>query len=272
VAGLRLDAADCLDRGFLRRLSAACRERREDFFLIGEAVHGDYYQTLLRDGGLSSVTNYEAYKGLWSSYNDRNYFEISWTLDRLFGERGICKGSILYSFADNHDVDRVSTLIRNPAGLYPLYGLLFSMPGIPSVYYGSEYGIGGKKQRGDDSSLRPRLDPGALPFSSPHPHLALAIARFANARKMSDALRLGGYRLLHVEAEGLAFLRVFGERSVVVGVNGSDRELRFRIAATELADKTCTDLLDQGYRVRFDSAGRTAFSVPPNWVRWIGVL
>ncbi len=116
VAGLRLDAADCLDRGFLRRLSAACRERREDFFLIGEAVHGDYYQTLLRDGGLSSVTNYEAYKGLWSSYNDRNYFEISWTLDRLFGERGICKGSILYSFADNHDVDRYRHSSETPRG------------------------------------------------------------------------------------------------------------------------------------------------------------
>ena len=128
IAGLRLDAADCLDRGFMAELSARCKAARPGFRLIGEVVHGDLYEPTLREGCLDAVTDYEAYKGLWSSYNEKNYHEIAWTLDRLFAEpafaeppagwaapgtwsgAGLCRGRAMYSFADNHDVDRKSVV------------------------------------------------------------------------------------------------------------------------------------------------------------------
>jgi len=296
IAGLRLDAADCLDRRFMAELGAHCREARPGFRLIGEVVHGDSYEPVLREGGLDAVTDYEAYKGLWSSYNERNCHEIAWTLDRLFAEpprgpaaagtwpgAGLCRGRALYSFADNHDVDRVAGVVRDPAGLYPLYALLFSMPGVPSVYYGSEYGVGGRKLGGDDGPLRPELHPADLPSSGPHPDLAAAIGRFSAARRGSIAIRRGTYRRLAVAAEGLAFERAYGggdegSERVIVAVNASAAPMRFELPAGGPSDGPTrgdgsrggrfADLLDPAYRAE-SIAGRIAIEVPPHWARWL---
>lgn len=269
VAGLRLDAADDLDLGFLAELGRACRARDPEFFLIGEAVHGDHYQPLLTEGSLDSVTDYEAFKGLWSSLNDRNYFEIAWTLDRLFGPGGLCRGRSLYSFADNHDVDRAASLLRDPAGLYPLYGLLFAMPGAPSIYYGSEFGVGGRKTGGNDGPLRPALDPGRAAAEAPHPALAAAIGRFAAARRASRAVREGSYRQLAVKSEGMAFLREAEGDVAVVAVNGFGGTLGFDLKAPEAAGRELVDALDPGFRLRVGGDGGLRVEVPPRWLRWL---
>jgi glycosidase len=284
IAGLRLDAADCLDRPFMAELGRRCRAARPGFSLVGEVVHGDSYEPILREGNLDAVTDYEAYKGLWSSYNERNYHEIAWTLDRLFAEppvgtaapgtwsgAGLCRGRALYSFADNHDVDRAASVLRDPAGLYPLYALMFAMPGVPSIYYGSEYGIPGMKSGGDDGPLRPALDPAELPRTGPHPDLAAAIGRFSAARRGSSALRRGSYRRLMVSAEGLAFERAYGVGAdaelVIVAVNASAAPMLFELPAAG-RDGCLADLLDPAYRAKA-IAGRIAIEVPPHWTRWM---
>lgn len=271
IAGLRLDAADCLDVDFMRILGERCRERRPGFYLLGEAVHGDSYAPLMRRGGLDSVTNYEAYKGLWSSYNDGNYHEIAWTLDRLFGENGLTTGNRLYSFADNHDVDRVASTIAERAGLYPLYALLFSMPGNPSIYYGSEFAVAGRKAPGNDAPLRPRLEPARISNEGDR-DLAAAIARFSRGRARSRALAAGAYRKLAVHDRGLAFLRSIDGEEVAVAVNGSGSERRFDIHEGKLAGKTLSDLLDPAYRVEVPPSGRAAIVVPPHWTRWMSSM
>jgi cyclomaltodextrinase / maltogenic alpha-amylase / neopullulanase len=285
LAGLRLDAADCLDREFMAGLGRRCREAKPGFRLIGEVVHGDLYEPILREGGLDAVTNYEAYKGLWSSYNERNCHEIAWTLDRMFAEpsaatspggwngSGLCRGRVLYSFADNHDVDRVASVLRDPAGLYPLYALLYSMPGSPSVYYGSEYGVVGRKSGGDDGPLRPCLDPASLPRTGPHPDLADAMGRFAAARRGSAALRRGSYRRLAVAAESLVFKRAFGGERVVVAINMGAKPATLDVPEPGLGPEASqsgrfVDLLAPGYAVEA-KGGRLRLDVPPHWARWM---
>jgi glycosidase len=268
ISGLRLDAANCLDCGFLDELGRRCRAQVPDFFLFGEAVHGDQYRSLL-EAGLDSVTNFEACKGLWSSINDRNFFEIGWTLERLFGENGLCKGKALYSFADNHDVDRVASLLRDPAGLYPLYGLLFSMPGVPSIYYGSEFGIQGRRREGDDSPLRAALDPQELARTAPHPDLARAIGRFAQARRDCRAVREGGYRALETKMEGISFLRQAQGDLAVVAVGAGETEMTFHVQVPEASGRTFRDLLDPSCRIAFDGRGKATVAVPPRWLRWL---
>ena len=93
------------------------------------------------DEMLHTTTNYECYKGLYSSHNDRNYFEIAHSFRRQFEKGGIYEKLCLYNFVDNHDVNRLASVIKNPEHIYNIYTLLYTMPGIPSVYYGSEYGI-----------------------------------------------------------------------------------------------------------------------------------
>jgi len=266
VDGLRLDVAEALEPAFLRELAVFCRGLRADFWLLGEAIHGDY-RRLAGPGLCDAVTNYECYKGLYSSHNDRNYFEIASSLNRQSGEHGLYRGLTPYNFADNHDVNRVASSLREPAHLYPLYLLLFAMPGVPSVYAGSEWGLEGVRVRGDDRPLRPALaTPEEAAARGRHPDLARAIARFAAARHASAALRRGGYRQLHVAAQQLAFLREGDGGRVVVVVNaaGAAAEMQFALPAGD--GESFADLLEPGdaFTVR---GGRLRVRVPPCWGR-----
>lgn len=63
IDGLRLDVAYSLDENFVRRLREVTGAYKQDFFLLGEMLHGDYNR-LMNDQMLHSATNYECYKGL----------------------------------------------------------------------------------------------------------------------------------------------------------------------------------------------------------------
>ncbi len=244
IDGLRLDAADCIDIGFLRELASRGRRLKADFWLMGEIVHGDY-RRWADPNILDSVTNYECYKGLYSSHVDRNYFEIAYTLNRQFGPDGLYRGIPLYSFADNHDVNRVSSMLKNPAHLEPLYIILFTMPGIPSIYYGSEWGLEGRKD-GTDRQLRPELDLEAVSRTAPRPEIAGLVSRLARIRRASPALRRGDYRQLSVGHEHLAFSRMTADEYMVVVLNASNRPARLELHIPGAADGRLVDLLDSG--------------------------
>lgn len=158
IDGLRLDVAYCLDRDFLKILRSHCKIMDPDFFLLGETLHGDYNQWV-NDEMLDSCTNYECYKGLYSSFNSLNLFEILHSFHRQFGKEPWClyRGKQLFSFVDNHDVERIASRLQDPDHLPLIYTMLMSMPGIPCIYYGSEWGIQGKKNW-NDTELRPAID------------------------------------------------------------------------------------------------------------------
>lgn len=158
IDGLRLDVAYCLDKDFLRILRTHTDSKKEDFFLVGEMIGGDYNQ-IMGDGLCHSVTNYECYKGLYSAFNSRNMFEIVHSLLRQFGPENwtLYKGRHLLSFVDNHDVSRIATMLDDERNLPLIYAMMFAMPGIPTIYYGSEWGMKGDKKDGDPA-LRPACD------------------------------------------------------------------------------------------------------------------
>lgn len=266
IDGLRLDAADVMELGFLRDLAGVCRRLRPDFWLLGEVIHGDY-RRWANPETLDATTNYEVYKGLYSSHNDRNYFEIAYSLNRQFGPEGIYRGLPLYAFADNHDVNRVASMLRNPAHLYPLYALLLTMPGVPAIYYGSEWGVGGVKRHGDDSPLRPALGAPVNPEVMPHPHLATAIRRFAQLRHTRRALHAGDYRQLAVDHERLAFVRQAGEDMVIVAVSAATTPTRLDLTVALPDGTVLRDLLDP--QARFTVArGRVLIDpLPACWAR-----
>jgi cyclomaltodextrinase / maltogenic alpha-amylase / neopullulanase len=263
--GLRLDAADCLDFDFLKALSAFCRGLKPDFWLMGEIIHGDY-RRWANPEMLDSVTNYECYKGLYSSHLDANYFELAWSLERQFGPRGLYRGLDLYNFADNHDVNRVASSLSDPSHLYPLYALLFTMPGVPSIYYGSEFGLTGKKQDGNDQPLRLAFDLAALQLNAPQPNLPAAIARLAALRRSTPALQQGDYIQLLVQPQQLVFRRTLEGSSVVVAVNASSEATDISAALAGSANAFLPDLLNIGesYEVK---EGRLRVQVPPCWAR-----
>lgn len=225
VDGLRLDVAYCLDQGFLRFLRNVSnqigQERGEKFVLVGEAMFGDYNQWMA-DDMCDSVTNYEAYKGLWSSMNSANMHEIAYALERQSGSHpwDLYTGRHLLDFVDNHDVPRIATKLDDVRQLRPLYGLLFAMSGVPSVYYGSEWGIEGAQNFGD-YEIRPALD--APEWND----LTDWIASLAKARAASPAIVWGDYVQLQCQPLQLVFQRSYGggehgdAQRVIVAINAA---------------------------------------------------
>ena len=155
---------------------------------------------------LDSCTNYECYKGLYSSFNSKNMFEIAHSLHRQFGGDPWCiyRGLHLLSFADNHDVTRLASILEDARCIEPAYGVLFGMPGIPCLYYGSEWGQTGHKGQNDDYDLRPAFD-------EPHPNeLTASLRRLIAARTAGPgarALAYGTYRNVVIQNKQLLFER-----------------------------------------------------------------
>lgn len=217
IDGLRLDVAYCLDRNFMRRLRSFTQELKPEFALIGEVLFGDYNQ-IVNDEMLHSCTNYECYKGLFSSFNSMNLFEIAHSLHRQFGSDQWCiyRGKHLMTFADNHDVTRLSSILTNKSHIPLAYGLLLGMPGIPCLYYGSEWGEPGEKAPDNDYALRPCFD-------EPKPNdLTEYIKKLIALRQNSKALCNGSYKNVVIQNHQLIFERASDQERVLVAVNASD--------------------------------------------------
>ena len=243
IDGLRLDVAYCLDKDFLRRLRRFCDALKPDFFLVGEMLGGDY-KTIMNGEMLHSATNYECYKGLYSSLNSMNLFELAHSLNRQFGPEtwALYRGAHLFNFADNHDVTRAASILKDERHLPLIYALLFAMPGIPCVYYGSEWGEKGVKERGSDDALRPFFD-------APQENaLTRWIAACAKAHKKSRALCHGGFRTLLLTNHQFIFERADGEERVLIAVNadGKPFDAHFNAEAGRARDLLTNDVHDFG--------------------------
>lgn len=268
IDGLRLDAADCLEPEFVHALRAFSTSLRPDFVLLGEVIHGDY-RRWANDGMMHGTTNYEAYKGLWSSHNEANFHEIAYTLNRQFGAQGIYRGLEMYTFVDNHDVDRIATKLKSPFSLYPLYALMFLMPGTPSIYYGSEWGIYGRKGRGYDADLaiRPKisvedLSDGHVDMTQEGACLKDAIGRLSRLRRSHEALMSGDYRQLSVTSQTLAFERCADSERVICVVSDLPVVQTMEIPA---ACGRYVDVLNGG-EIEVTN-GKMSIEVYPHWAR-----
>ena len=232
IDGIRLDCADCLEFSFMEEMRRFTNEKKADFWLMGEVIHGDYSRYVKPEMRmLHSVTNYELHKGLYSGHNDHNYFEIAHTIRREFDENGgIYRGMKLYSFVDNHDVDRIISKIRNKEHIYPIYTLLYTLPGIPSLYYGSEWGIEGQKQGGNDDPLRPAVNLEEVLKEQHDCRILKWVTWLGNIhREYKECLAYGRYRELLLTNRQYAFARFTEEECLVIAVNNDEQEVSVSI-------------------------------------------
>ena len=213
IDGLRLDVAYCLSHEFLKRLRSFTDGLKPEFLLLGELLHGDYAQ-YVNNQELHSCTNYQCYKGVHSSFNSMNMFEIVHSLLRFFGPENwtTMKGTHLLNFVDNHDVTRIASILQNPAHLPLVYAMIFGMPGIPCVYYGSEWGEKAEKSQGDPA-LRKCFD---APIAN---DLTEYIAKLAKAHKESNALCYGDFKSVVLQNKHCIFERRTDSERVLVAIN-----------------------------------------------------
>ena len=238
IDGIRLDAADVMDFEYMKALRNVANEVKQDFWLMGEVIHGDYSRWA-NDGTLHSVTNYILHKALYSAHNDHNYFEVAHTIQYVNNMVG--KNLKLYTFVDNHDVERIYTKLNNKAHFEPVHVMLYTLPGIPSLYYGSEFGIEGRKERNSDDSIRPALNYDDYKDAVHTNPCTRLIATLGKLRRNIKALCYGEYKQLELQTTHFAYARILDGKSVITTVNNSDHEVDMNIEAgtmTQGADHT----------------------------------
>jgi len=229
IDGIRLDAADVLDFSYMQMLRQIANTVKPDFWLMGEVIHGDYIRWVNGDT-LHCVTNYHLHKALYSGHNDHNYFEIAHTVKRLYDMDGNRPDGLkLYNFVDNHDVERIYTKLRNKKHFIPVHILLYTLPGIPSIYYGSEFGIEGKKEYGSDDSLRPVISYEQCIDAVHDNDFTVLISRLGSLRSEIKALSYGDYNELFLTTQQYAFSRNYNGKSVIITVNNSDNDFTMNL-------------------------------------------
>ena len=227
IDGIRLDAADVMDFNYMKSLRQVANEVKPDFWLMGEVIHGNYSRWA-NDGTLHSVTNYMLHKALYSAHNDHNYFEIAHTIKYVSDMVG--NRLKLYTFVDNHDVERIYTKLNNKAHFVPVHIMLYTLPGIPSVYYGSEFGIEGRKERGSDDSLRPALNFDDYKDAINTNPCTKLISALGKIRQNTPALCYGDYKELELQTTHFAYERSLEGKSVIVTVNNSGNDVNMNLS------------------------------------------
>ena len=255
IDGIRLDCANVLDFGFMKELREKTSAMKPDFWLMGEVIHGEYNRWVNPEM-LHSVTNYELHKALYSGHNDHNYFEIAHNVRRLEAV-----GRSLYTFVDNHDEDRIATKLKLREHLFPIYICLFTLPGIPSIYYGGEWGVEGKRTNTSDEALRPAISieqEGEL-----HCELTDLIAQLGQIHSQQEPLHTGRYQELLLTNRQYAFAR-HGEDSVIItAVNNDDEPAELAIPVPLQAGEA-VNLLEPADRLPI-SDGKVHIKLKGNW-------
>ncbi len=226
IDGIRLDAADVMDFEYMKALRGVANEVKPDFWLMGEVIHGNYSRWA-NDGTLHSVTNYMLHKALYSAHNDHNYFEVAHTIKYVSDMVG--NRLKLYTFVDNHDVERIYTKLKNKSHFLPVHVMLYTLPGIPSIYYGSEFGIEGKKEQGSDDSLRPELNFGDFKDAIETNPCTKLIVALGKIRQNTPALCHGDYKELELQTSHFAYERTLDGKSVIITVNNSDNAVNMKL-------------------------------------------
>ena len=271
IDGIRLDAADVLDFSYMESMRRTANEVKSDFWLMGEVIHGDYIRWV-NEGTLHSVTNYHLHKALYSGHNDHNYFEIAHTVKRLYGMGGNrTDGLKLYNFVDNHDVERIYTKLVEKAHFAPVHILLYTLPGIPSIYYGSEFGIEGRKERHSDHSLRPALDLEEYREALEQNGCTKLIRALGLIRQNTDALSCGDYRELVLTNRQYAFSRSYEGQTVIVAVNNDNNDAKVSLPASDAGEKndiaSIHNLLKKAWEAFQDEDGYTNVSNAGNYIK-----
>jgi cyclomaltodextrinase / maltogenic alpha-amylase / neopullulanase len=155
IDGWRLDAAYAVPAGFWRSTIGPLRERFPEAWFVGEVIHGDYVG-YVEESGLDSVTQYELWKAIRSSIEQRNWFELAWSLQR---HDEFAEAFLPLTFVGNHDVTRLASAITDQRHVTHAVAVLFFVAGTPAVYAGDERGLPGVKEdrAGGDDAVRPEF-------------------------------------------------------------------------------------------------------------------
>lgn len=251
IDGLRFDVAYSLPLNLIEKINDVAKGYSDQFFLLGEVIHGDYSK-FVGPHLFDSVTDYELHQALFNSHKTNNYFELAHTIKRQFKE-GV--GYKLYNFVDNHDVDRLASKIGNKQNLFLAYAILYTLPGIVSLYNGDEWGAEGIKIDADDSQLRPYYYINDLHIVN-EPLLEMVKNLSSMRMEYSDVLFSGDIKEVTLENNFFVYERTLVNRTIRIYLNQGDESHNINGEFTNMIEgknysfnKTHNYLLPHGFLI-----------------------
>ena len=225
VDGLRVDTAKHMPKDFLAEFDAAAATHS-----MAEVFSGDVEYVAPYSYVLDAVTDFPLYEGFKAGLATSQPLQnVQQVLARDAAYRNVHTNG---TFIDNHDVERFMCLATGgpdqdkQAQLHQALAVLFTVRGIPIVYYGTEQQLAGCKDPANREDLFELFDPESPTYGW--------LSTLNSVRKAHPALTQGTSADRFIDANGWAFQRSYAEDTVVVCVNNSWQPNTF--AASELAD------------------------------------
>ncbi|MBE5834240.1 MAG: alpha-glycosidase [Butyrivibrio sp.] len=144
IDGLRFDVGNEVSHSFLKAIRYMTKRIKNDFYLLGEIWHdsiswllGDEYDSVMNYPLTTAIADFWVYKN-----RDRQSFEYD--INRCFTMYYSQVNDVLFNLLDSHDTNRLfDKCHKNIDIFYQQLAVLFTMPGSPCIYYGTEVALDG---------------------------------------------------------------------------------------------------------------------------------
>ena len=144
IDGLRFDVGNEVSHSFLRAVRYMTKRMKDDFYLLGEIWHDSV--NWLRGDEYDAVMNYplaSAISDFWI-YKDRDRRSFEYDINRCFTMYYSQVNDVLFNLLDSHDTNRLLDKVHGDIDVfYQQLAILFTMPGSPCIYYGTEVAMEG---------------------------------------------------------------------------------------------------------------------------------
>lgn len=197
VDAIRFDVGNEVSHRLLKELHRRLRAIRPDVYLLGEIWHDA--SPWLEGDEYDAVMNYplqQAVKGSFA-HKDKTARMLAWDLYRCMGMYRRQTGQVMFNLLDSHDTDRLFTRAGGEDAFFQQLTMLFTLPGSPSIYYGTEIGLPG----GHDPDCR-RCMPWDQLDEPENRQRIQQLKELIRLRRTLPALRESGLCFAETEAEG----------------------------------------------------------------------
>ncbi len=249
IAGYRLDVADELPDIFLDDLRKSVKSENENAIIIGEVwedatnkfAYGQRRKYLLGEE-LDSVMNYpfaDAILNFVRYANGNAFFNAVLSIIENYPPQVL---NVLMNHIGTHDTERAITRLagENPDGhdrawqfehntlsefdylkgisMMKIASLIqFTLPGVPSIYYGDEIGMQGMKDP---------FNRGCMAWNKPNEELLKWYKRLGQIRHSSKAFIDGDFEKLYCDGGVIAYSRSSEGDNILVAINNSNEQKR----------------------------------------------
>lgn len=143
IDGIRFDVGNEVSHRFLKRVRERVKSLKPDIYLLGEIWH-DASQWLMGDE-YDSVMNYPLMSGIHDFFLDKESTkeDFEYMVNRCYTMYMQQCNNVLFNLLDSHDTERLMNRLKNLNVFYQQLAVLFTMPGSPCIYYGTEIAMEG---------------------------------------------------------------------------------------------------------------------------------